>query len=46
MRSGHVRSELPEIPRKESAMKMVKALVKVFKKDADLAAHAWILHVI
>ncbi|MDH6136821.1 hypothetical protein P3T37_006252 [Kitasatospora sp. MAA4] len=27
-------------------MKMVKALVKKFKKDEDLANHAWILHVI
>ncbi|MDH6707367.1 hypothetical protein P3T27_004104 [Kitasatospora sp. MAA19] len=28
------------------AMKKIKALVKKFKKDEDLANHAWILHVI
>ncbi len=27
-------------------MKMVKAFVKRFKKDEDLANHAWVLHVI
>lgn len=27
-------------------MKMIKALVKKFKKDEDLAQHAWVLHVI
>lgn len=27
-------------------MKMVKSLVKKFKKNEDLANHAWILHVI
>nr|BFD89734.1 hypothetical protein KitaXyl93_10940 [Kitasatospora sp. Xyl93] len=27
-------------------MKMIKALVKKFKKDEDLANHAWVLHVI
>ncbi len=28
------------------AMKMIKALVSKFKKDEDLANHAWVLHVI
>lgn len=32
--------------RTETAMKMIKAIVKKFKKDEDLAANAWILHVI
>ncbi|GAA0345303.1 hypothetical protein [Streptomyces blastmyceticus] len=27
-------------------MKMIKALVSKFKKDEDLANHAWVLHVI
>lgn len=27
-------------------MKMIKALVNKFKRDEDLANHAWILHVI
>ncbi len=27
-------------------MKMVKAFMKRFKKDEDLANHAWVLHVI
>ncbi|MFD8782879.1 hypothetical protein [Kitasatospora sp. NPDC059599] len=30
----------------EKAMKMIKAIVKKFKKDEDLAANAWVLHVI
>ncbi|MDH6140390.1 hypothetical protein P3T35_002398 [Kitasatospora sp. GP30] len=37
---------LPAIPGMESVMKMIKALVKKFKQDEDLANHAWILHVI
>lgn len=27
-------------------MKMIKAIVKKFKRDEDLANHAWVLHVI
>lgn len=27
-------------------MKKIKALVRKFKKDEDLANHAWVLHVI
>ncbi|WP_188305555.1 hypothetical protein [Streptomyces sp. CBMA123] len=33
-------------PGKGKAMKMIKAIVKKFKRDEDLANHAWILHVI
>ncbi|MEV7598512.1 hypothetical protein AB0O91_14140 [Kitasatospora sp. NPDC089797] len=32
--------------RKGKAMKMIKAIVKKFKRDEDLANHAWVLHVI
>ncbi|TWF71568.1 hypothetical protein FHX73_19198 [Kitasatospora viridis] len=28
------------------AMKLVKAIIKKFKQDEDLANHAWVLHVI
>ncbi|MFE4970958.1 hypothetical protein ACFRAR_02430 [Kitasatospora sp. NPDC056651] len=34
------------IPEWRALMKMIKALVKKFKKDEDLANHAWVLHVI
>ncbi|MEU9715280.1 hypothetical protein [Streptomyces sp. NPDC047976] len=33
-------------PHREQQMKMIKALVKKFKKDEELANHAWVLHVI
>ncbi|MFI9361930.1 hypothetical protein ACIG5E_12845 [Kitasatospora sp. NPDC053057] len=33
-------------PGKGTAMKMIKAIVKKFKRDEDLANHAWVLHVI
>ncbi len=33
-------------PGNGGTMKMVKAFVKRFKKDEDLANHAWVLHVI
>ncbi|MFB7905800.1 hypothetical protein ACFXPX_01830 [Kitasatospora sp. NPDC059146] len=34
------------IPGKGKTMKMIKAIVKKFKRDEDLANHAWVLHVI
>lgn len=36
----------PRNPEWRTAMKMIKTLVKKFKKNEDLANHAWVLHVI
>ncbi|ROQ69257.1 hypothetical protein EDD93_3755 [Streptomyces sp. 840.1] len=33
-------------PGNGAVMKKIKALVRKFKKDEDLANHAWVLHVI
>ncbi|WP_188299891.1 hypothetical protein [Streptomyces sp. CBMA156] len=40
---------VPPHPRSQEwrlVMKMIKSLVRKFKKDEDLANHAWVLHVI
>ncbi|MEV5378209.1 hypothetical protein AB0L26_19860 [Streptomyces nondiastaticus] len=47
MKSFGFRTGTPDFnPGNGGTMKMVKAFVKRFKKDEDLANHAWVLHVI
>ncbi|MEU1283226.1 hypothetical protein [Kitasatospora sp. NPDC005856] len=43
---GATFSPRPQSPDWRIVMKMIKTLVKKFKKNEDLANHAWVLHVI
>ncbi|MFG2908876.1 hypothetical protein ACGF13_27865 [Kitasatospora sp. NPDC048286] len=43
---GAAFSPHPQSPEWRFTMKMILTLVKKFKKNEDLANHAWVLHVI